>query len=147
MGTRVPGAAIGRRIKPGCHGWASAVHVWEPGLSGAASAMQPVHGEAWAISLPLPLAQSWRGSSAIVCVAGASGNFKHHLFDPNSAFKRVLWRLSLAHPGLSDHLASLSLLAQSQPSCWDGLQGRRRAGTTSSVFFLLISVHCFPDAL
>lgn len=43
-------------------------------------------------------------------MAGDKGRFKHHLFDPNSALKRALWRLSAAHPGLSDRVASPSLL-------------------------------------
>lgn len=51
----------------------------------------------------------YSGKERKVCfplVAGDRGHFKHHLFDPNSAFKRTLWRLSAAHPGLSDHVAS-----------------------------------------
>ena len=82
----------------------------------------------------LPFALGWRGSSVILWVAGDRGNFKHHLFDLNSAFKGALWSLSAAHPGLSDRVASPPLLAQSQPHCWDGLQGRGRADTTCRLF-------------
>lgn len=122
--------------------------VRELGLSEAAPAQELGHREAWANGSPLPFALSWRGSSVTLWVAGDRGSFEHHLFDPNSAVKGALWRLSAARPSLSEHVAFPCLLTQAQPHCWDGLQGRGRADTTCRLFPpLLICVLCFPDAL
>lgn len=108
--------------------------VRELGLPGAAPAQELVHREAWANGSPLPFALSWRGSSVILWGTGDRGSFKRHLFDPNSAVKGALWRLSAARPSLSEHVASPSLLTQAQPHCWDGMQGRGRADTTCRLF-------------
>lgn len=58
----------------------------------------PCESYAWGRAFPLAL--YWRGSSAILGVAGARSNFKHHHIDPNSAFKRTRQKLSVAYSGL-----------------------------------------------
>lgn len=107
---------VGREGYTGIHRQVSARGIWgvmcgpacagdkDLGCSGAASTW----GSQWLSS------SFYSGMERKVCfplVTGDRGHFKHHLFDPNSAFKRELWRLSAAHPGVSDHIASPSLLA------------------------------------
>lgn len=124
----------GRGINLRCHMWPSMCRCWGFRVFRGSACTA---ASAWGSLVQLfssPFYSGMERKVSFPLVAGDRGHFKHHLFDPNSAFKRALCRQ------LSDHVASPSLLAQSQPYCWDvchisNICWRGRADTTCRLFF------------